>query len=246
MKRNDTIVYLDAMTDGFNDSNRTIRANNSVICGDHNIIIGDRNNIVGNNNHIRGGNNHVTGDNNIIHGNRNIFNGSSNKIEGYSNHSSGSLNDMRSTITPVPPTSPPPPVISENSNGPVNRLQRTYENNRTQDFLGNGYSTPPSSSSRSRQNRPPPIVNPSRPTKKPRGKVPIYPDPSEIVNDEEATGENDRTCTVCMVNKPNCIALPCRHFNFCVTCCLEMCRRGVRECPLCSADLVSLGRIFLS
>jgi Zinc finger, C3HC4 type (RING finger) len=80
----------------------------------------------------------------------------------------------------------------------------------------------------------------------PEGKHVEVPAAAELVCDVEATADVD-ACIICMDNKRQCMAAPCRHASFCVKCAIDMwggTKVGNTKCPKCRADVTSVLRVF--
>jgi len=79
------------------------------------------------------------------------------------------------------------------------------------------------------------------------------PSKAELVQDKEAA-DNAPTCIICLTNVPCCIATPCNHLSFCVSCARALCFSNVEDempkqvgqqaCPKCKKQVDKITRVF--
>lgn len=79
------------------------------------------------------------------------------------------------------------------------------------------------------------------------------PSKADLANDKEAV-EGEATCIICLTNVPCCIATPCNHMSYCVSCARMLCFTNVEDespkqvgqqaCPKCKKQVEKITRVF--
>ena len=72
--------------------------------------------------------------------------------------------------------------------------------------------------------------------------MPNFPGKEECQYDElAAEGDDGNTCVICMERKRKCVARPCKHFSFCITCVTK----ELKTCPVCREPITGMERLYL-
>jgi hypothetical protein len=78
-----------------------------------------------------------------------------------------------------------------------------------------------------------------------------FPDESELAFDKpisssssEDSKELEQACIICTENKANCIAWPCAHLQFCVSCVRRIAQTSTPTCPTCKEPVQAFKRVF--
>jgi len=73
----------------------------------------------------------------------------------------------------------------------------------------------------------------------------------ELVHDREVLDDGGPVCIICQTNMPLCVALPCLHMSYCVSCARSMCcdehgqpKRVVVHCAKCRRPARAVSRVF--
>ena len=79
------------------------------------------------------------------------------------------------------------------------------------------------------------------------------PTAADLAADKEAK-DNEAQCIICLTNVPCCIAYPCNHLSFCVSCARTLCFANVDDekprqvgelaCPKCKGTVEKMARVF--
>lgn len=77
---------------------------------------------------------------------------------------------------------------------------------------------------------------------------------SDLEHDKKQEDDNGKTCCICLDNIPICIAFPCMHLVYCVSCSRTLCfgsndtetlkQHGELACAECRAEVRSIKRVF--
>ncbi|MBX9636958.1 MAG: hypothetical protein K2Q45_05345 [Nitrosomonas sp.] len=203
-----------------------ISGSNLVVVGDNNLVLGYDNEVYGNENTISGDRVKVWGCRNKIKGScAHIMVGNDNAIEGVDCQIGlGARNMIR-----LPP-------IRRVVEAPRPQVHGEYNHERHRPVL---------TKKRSRENE--------------DEKEVFYvegPVPTDIVHDknvpEDASGDQ-KACIVCLERVPCCVALPCMHLSYCITCAIRLCfgakgtdlfERGQVKCAECRVSVDAIKRTF--
>lgn len=230
----------------FSGPNLTIHGNDNTITGPNCTMIGNNNKISGPNCTVYGNNNNLSGPNCTAHGDNNTLSGPNCKAYGNNNKTLGGgedgfttfsiggmrFNNFGGTIGAVGSGT----VVNMSANGGM----RVFKDGVEQEpFMTSKKKK--KSAKRGREDDEPEINFIEGPSK------------AELVHDKEAA-ENAPTCIICLTNVPCCIAAPCNHLSYCVSCARALCFSNVEDempkqvgqqaCPKCKKQVDKITRVF--
>ena len=217
-------------------SNTTINIKKEyVIIGDSNILSGDYGNIIGNHNRITGNHNRINGNDNCITGNHNKSIGDYNQLTGSDLIVVGGFNKLFTL------TDSDRKTIKIRGVGNIIKSMDYIPKNTTTKSILNGnnkitFKTDTSTidvnknhnhhSEKKRKNR-----------IKEKEEEPILKKRKKS-DDENADKEDKEPCVICLERKRKCAAMPCKHFRYCNTCCLELEKNKKNmKCSICQKDV---------
>jgi hypothetical protein len=238
--------------------NNTITGPNCTVTGDNNKLTGPNCTAHGNNNKLTGPNCTAHGDNNTLVGPNCKAHGRNNKVtgpsfeggnygvaqinvggeDGFSTFSVGGVrfNNFAGGIGNVGDDGPV--VVNMSAGGGM----RIFKNGVEQEpFMVSKDSKKAKSKKRTAVEAEPEIKFIEGPSK------------ADLANDKES-GDGEATCIICLTNVPCCIATPCNHMSYCVSCARMLCFTNVEDespkqvgqqaCPKCKKQVEKITRVF--
>lgn len=220
---------------------------------------GNRQQYVGSNLRVRGNYNRVTGSNNYVAGNNNVCVGSNLQVDGKGNTVTGSNCTVRGSNNRVTGTNSSVwgegnvvQGVNAKNNGVATNPGHTSDTGQFQ-FNGSVFVNGVLMTGNERVMRVP-AVREVREVKRAREEPPGTPRVPEASIKDEPAENPAKACTLCFVNEPNCAALPCRHFQFCVGCARTLVLgpdhatkpefTGVCKCPTCREPVIEFAHMF--
>lgn len=219
----------------FTSPNLHIIGDNNTITGPNCTVTGDNNKLTGPNCTAHGDNNKLTGPNCTAHGDNNTLVGPNCKAHGRNNKVTGPSFEG-SVIGNVGDDGPV--VVNMSAGGGM----RIFKNGVEQEpFMVSKDSKKAKSKKRTAVEAEPEIKFIEGPSK------------ADLANDKES-GDGEATCIICLTNVPCCIATPCNHMSYCVSCARMLCFTNVEDespkqvgqqaCPKCKKQVEKITRVF--
>lgn len=192
-------------------NNMTVTRNGGKIMGNHNKIKGNNCEIMGNNNHVEGDNNKVTGNHNDVWGNHITITGNNCRSWGNDNKMTGKNNVVTGERSTAVEFVDPPiggwSVITFDDNLQIG------EDDWSRKWRPNDI----------------PPLNTNAIVAVEEKLVPTIPSQDDEKHDVELKegDSDDLACVACMARRKTCMAEPCNHVSYCITCS----RIAKMECP---------------
>lgn len=236
----------------FIGSNQNVKGNGYNVVGSNATVRGNRNTVTGSNADVYGDDNIVTGSNASVWGNRNRITGSNATIM------SGNDNVIVGTNSDIKGNGTGNRIEEGNSDNHVD-FQGIVGNNRVVIMGSNNHGVAQVNMANRGVSFNPRYANRmiigSNAEKKTTKKTKYIegPVPGEAVHDKDAEEGKDNACSICMERVACCVAGPCMHACYCVTCARRLCfgesgtdllERGTVKCVKCREPVHSIKRIF--
>lgn len=215
----------------FTSPNLHIIGDNNTITGPNCTVTGDNNKLTGPNCTAHGNNNKLTGPNCTAHGDNNTLVGPNCKAHGRNNKVTGP-----SFAGGIGNVGDDGPVVVNMSAGGGMRIFK------------NGVEQEPFMVSKKAKSKKRTAVE-----AEPEIKFIEGPSKADLANDKES-GDGEATCIICLTNVPCCIATPCNHMSYCVSCARMLCFTNVEDespkqvgqqaCPKCKKQVEKITRVF--
>lgn len=217
-----------------NEKKMALRASNGTFAGTNLYVIGDNNTVTGPHARVHGNNNTVTGPHCVVVGDNNEIVGPHCVATGNNN----TLHGPQCKATGRNNT-----IIAEQDTAVFSDFIVGHNVSMS---VGGGGMTIIRGHEQSKKK-----------SKKKKEKFVEGPVPADAEHDRPAK-EGEATCIICLEHTPCCIAAPCNHLSFCVSCARSICftdatdpcgvgapkKLGTVSCPQCRADVASIKRVF--
>ena len=236
----------------FTSPNLTIHGDNNTITGPNCTVTGDNNKLTGPNCTAYGNNNKLTGPNCTAHGDNNKLVGPNCKAHGKNNKVTGpnfggnnygvSQINVNDGFTSFSVGDDEGAVVVNMSAGGGMRI---FKNGVEQE--------PFMKSKKDKKKKKRAGAKRRREDEEPEIKFIEGPSKAELEHDKEAA-DGAPTCIICLTNVPCCIATPCNHLSYCVSCARSLCfasvddetpkQVGQQACPKCKKQVDKITRVF--